>query len=433
VNAKSINATAELIAGSLLLDCETAMPMIEAAGGIPSQIAYTGDAELVFRTAENLKRSGGPVTTLALREGCGLPADRVDRLADAAPLVATVCGLVARLREHVAVGLAGAILRDEKSSIADRLARINERLGPLADRGGDTVQIVDAGAYIESEPPAHDPIIDQLFEAGDKVGVIASAKRKKTWFTKQLALCVASGRPFLGWRVPKPRRVLIVQFEIKAGHYHRRMRYMAGALGITAAELGGRLGIVNGRGLGLDADMLGPLVRRHKAEMIVVDPLFKVLCGDENKAVDVKPVLAAFDRIATETGAAVLWVHHDSKGSPGDRDARDRGAGSNVLIRDVDQLFTMTPHRDDPELTVLDTLTRNYADGGPRTIAWRDGCFVESDAVPVAKTSAKVSQYSSRLKELDRGEPGLSLSAAASRLGCDRSTVSRLRKSWGVA
>jgi RecA-family ATPase len=39
----------------------------------------------------------------------------------------------------------------------------------------------------------------------------------------------------------------------------------------------------------------------------------------------VKPVLAQFDRLAESTGAAVVYIHHDTKGAAGERDSRDPG------------------------------------------------------------------------------------------------------------
>ena len=299
---------------------------------------------------------------------------------------------------------------------------------------GESATVVNAASYIDSLPPPHNPIIEGLFEAGDKVGLIASAKRKKSWFAMQLAICVATGKPFLGWTVPKPRRVLVVQPEIKEAHYHRRTQYMTGAMRIVAADLDDRLGIVNARGMAIDASKIERYAAQFRAELVIIDPLYKITEGDENKAQDIKPTLAAFDKIATQTGAAVLWVHHDSKGTPGDRDARDRGAGSNILIRDVDQLFTLTPHRDDPEATVVETLARNYADHEPKAIAWQAGCFVESDLAATPRTSKNPpSKFAEPLRKLDADEPGLTLTEAANRLGCNKTTVMRLRSQRGVA
>lgn len=68
---------------------------------------------------------------------------------------------------------------------------------------------------------------------------------------------------------------------------------------------------------------------------IVVDPLYK-LNFDENKAQDVGKVCEAVDRLAEEFGAAVVQVHHHSKGPKHDRAAIDRASGSGVLGRDPD-------------------------------------------------------------------------------------------------
>ena len=80
--------------------------------------------------------------------------------------------------------------------------------------------------------------------------------------------------------------------------------------------------------------------------------------------------MGAFDELAEQTGAAIIYVHHDTKGSPGDKDIRDRGAGSNVLGRDYDACVTLTAHASDPDATVVEVLLRNYPPQDPFTIVW---------------------------------------------------------------
>ena len=87
------------------------------------------------------------------------------------------------------------------------------------------------------------------------------------------------------------------------------------------------------RGADFSPEQITPIVKRVGAELVVIDPLYKLVNGDENSAQDMK---AYFDRVMRETGAALLYVHHDAKGSAGDRNIRDRGAGSGVLARDYD-------------------------------------------------------------------------------------------------
>jgi hypothetical protein len=122
--------------------------------------------------------------------------------------------------------------------------------------------------------------------------------------------------------------------------------------------------------------------------VIIFDPLYKLVTGDENNAADMKPILSAFDRLAESSGAAVMYVHHDPKGHAGDRNIRDRGAGSNVLGRDYDCCITLTPHRDDPEAIVIEVLLRNYKPQQSFAIGWCDGTFRTADLPAIAATSS---------------------------------------------
>jgi len=234
--------------------------------------------------------------------------------------------------------------------------------------------IVNAANLLLTEPPPPDQIMTDTFDLGDKVAFIASSKLRKTFFLLMFLLCVAAGRPFLNWQIPKPRRILHVQFEIQDHHFHRRVKRMAKALGIMPGDLGDRFNILNARGLGIAGPegiaKIGLIAAGINPEIISFDPLYKVATGAENTAEDLKGTLNCFDELAKKTGAAILYVHHDAKGNSGDRDVRDRGAGSNVLGRDYDAAITLTPHATEPEAAVVETLLRNYRPQEPFTILW---------------------------------------------------------------
>ena len=233
---------------------------------------------------------------------------------------------------------------------------------------------VSASDLLQTEPPEPDQIMVDTFDVGDKIALIASSKLRKTFFLLMFLLCLATGRSFLSWQIPKPRRILHVQFEIQGHHFHRRVKRMGKALGITPADLGDRLHILNARGLGLAGqvgiDIIGRLAASLNAEVISLDPLYKIATGGENQAEDMKGILNGFDGLAKKTGAAILYVHHDTKGNSGDRDVRDRGAGSNVLGRDYDAAITLTPHATEDDTAVVETLLRNYRPQSPFAIQW---------------------------------------------------------------
>ncbi len=261
--------------------------------------------------------------------------------------------------------------------------------------------VVDAREWLLNNPPPVDPVLQDTFDAGDKVCVIGASKTRKSFYGLQLAVSVASGRDFLAWRVARPRRVLLIQMEIQERHYWRRVRRMCEALGIRPEEIGDRLRVVNARGRGLSVEHLRRYAEETRAEVVIIDPLYKLNRGDENSAENMAALLAWFDELAQATGATVCYIHHDAKGSPGDRETRDRGSGSGVLGRDYDACMTLTEHRDQEDALVVGVLLRNYPPQPGVTVKWEEGCFhLANDLAAVAATSR------SRAEQRQRG-PGL--------------------------
>ena len=301
----------------------------------------------------------------------------------------------------------------EKGDVSDWIAQAGPKAGePLESllaaasvyNAGDEqpdegrgLKIISASSWLETEPRESDQIIEGVIDAGDKAALIGGSKTRKTFLLLMMLLCLAAGRSFLNFRIPKPRKVLLCQLEIRDHHYHRRVKRMARALGITPEDLGDRFQIINGRGLGISGPegiaRIMDEALKVGAEVVAFDPLYKISEGNENDKADQKKALDAFDIGAEKTGAAIMYVHHDAKGSPGDRDIRDRGAGSNVLGRDYDACITLTAHAQDPDAAIIELLLRNYPPQDPFTIMWTQEesggyCFeVRPDLLPEKKTS----------------------------------------------
>lgn len=296
----------------------------------------------------------------------------------------------------------------EPEAIAAELNKLAE--GAAAAEAEEAIEAAD---WIERDPPEGDPILADLFEAGDKVPIIGSSKTRKTFFALQLALSIASGRPsFLPYRIPKPRRVLFVQMEVKATHFHRRVNAMARALGIESSALRGQdrgLRVLNMRGKPVNLLTIAERAKKWGAGVVILDPVYKLLEGDENLAKDVKPFLAMLDRMTEISGAAVLYVHHNAKGTAGDRDTRDRGAGSGTIARDFDASIYLTEHKDGDPLLVIETLLRNYPPQGAKVIEWHEGRFVEREGIEATVKTSRNRDASGRTKPMPRDEEILAL------------------------
>ena len=234
-----------------------------------------------------------------------------------------------------------------------------------------------------------DPVIEGLFDIGDKALVVGSSKAGKTWILIEMALRVACGKtPFFRWRIPRARSVLYVQLELRESWVHRRIKKVATSFGIAAAAAS-KLKILNLRGDSIEELMknLTAAVQSFAIEVIIFDPLYKLLEGDENSGQDVKPLLHSFDVLA-EAGVAVVYSHHNPKGRAGDREVIDRGAGSGVIQRDMDCGIFLTAHAED-DLLVVETEPRNYPRTEPFSIKFdtETQCHVVTDTAAVVRTA----------------------------------------------
>jgi RecA-family ATPase len=93
-------------------------------------------------------------------------------------------------------------------------------------------------------------------------------------------------------------------------------------------------------------DRLAPiLIHRFKSkqyEAVIIDPIYKVITGDENNATEMSKFCSYFDQVATEMDVSVIYCHHHSKGATGKySNSADRSSGSGVFARDPDAILDM--------------------------------------------------------------------------------------------
>ena len=282
-------------------------------------------------------RMGAAFCEKAIAEASVIPAYALARLAKLAERgrVRIAADALARLvQQQDAMGEAFFFAE------ADRIVRGTSAAVSAAALKAETVEEFTATA-----PAPLDPIVANCFEAGDKVELIAPSKCRKSLWALDLALHVAAGFPFCGLAVPKPRRVLLVNLEIKRDWMKRRVLQRLGGYGLSGRHLQGRLSLMNCRGQGgYVRDAILSRVKALKPDFVIIDPRYKLMRSDEdeNTGNGLVGILNLLDAIAEEN-AAVMIVSHDKKGDIKSQDIRDRGAGSNWAARDVDCRFVMTP------------------------------------------------------------------------------------------
>ena len=204
-------------------------------------------------------------------------------------------------------------------------------------------------------PPLAPCLIDGVLRQGHKMLVAGPSKAGKSYALIELCIAIAEGKSWLGFGCAQGK-VLYVNLELDSASCLHRFKDVYTALKIEANSLK-NIDIWNLRGRSIPMDKLAPkLIRRaYKKDYIaiVIDPIYKVITGDENSADQMAAFCNQFDKVCTELGCAVIYCHHHSKGAQGGKRSMDRASGSGVFARDPDALLDLI------ELEVPDSLTEH--------------------------------------------------------------------------
>ena len=192
-------------------------------------------------------------------------------------------------------------------------------------------------------PPLAPPLIDGILRQGHKLLLAGPSKAGKSYGLIELCCAIAEGRDWLGWPCAQGR-VMYVNLELDKASCLHRFADIYQAMGWAPRNIG-NIDIWNLRGKSVPMDKLAPKLIRRAAKKnyiaIVIDPIYKIITGDENSADQMAAFCNQFDRVATELGCAVIYCHHHSKGSQGQKRSMDRASGSGVFARDPDALLDM--------------------------------------------------------------------------------------------
>lgn len=236
----------------------------------------------------------------------------------------------------------------------------------------DTLPEEESLGDLSDLPELAPELIQGLLREGHKMLIAAPSKAGKSFLLQELAVSVAEGRTWLGHRVEQGK-VLYVNLELDAVSCKHRFRDIYDAMG--GGTHGSDVLVLNLRGRSVPLDRLAPtLIRRYKdrhLKVMIIDPIYKVITGDENAASDMALFCNLFDSIATECGCAMVYSHHFSKGAASRySNAADRASGSGVFTRDPDAILAMSELKvDDGDISTY----RQAMSGAPNVTptGWR--------------------------------------------------------------
>lgn len=195
----------------------------------------------------------------------------------------------------------------------------------------------------DNMPELAPELIKGVLRQGHKMLIAGPSKAGKSFALIELSIALAEGKEWLGWQCEQGK-VLYVNLELDRPSALHRFRDVYEAMSLPPANIK-NIDIWNLRGKTVPMDKLAPkLIRRSlkkNYQAVIIDPIYKVLTGDENSADQMAHFTNQFDKVATELGCSVIYCHHHSKGSQGGKKSMDRASGSGVFARDPDALIDL--------------------------------------------------------------------------------------------
>ena len=225
-------------------------------------------------------------------------------------------------------------------------------------------QFVSVRQLMAACPALRPPVIDGLLREGETMNLIASPKTGKSWLVLDLAIAVATGRPWLSRFPTVAGDVLIIDNELHGETSANRIPKVAKARGLGTDEFADRVFIRNLRGGLQDIVSLGSFFRaieRGRFRLIVLDAFYRFLPAgmDENANADMASLYNHIDRYAADLGCAFVLIHHSSKGNQSGKSVTDVGAGAGSQSRATDAHLVLRPH-EEADVVVLDAAVRSW-------------------------------------------------------------------------
>jgi len=174
--------------------------------------------------------------------------------------------------------------------------------------------------------------------------IVAQEGVGKSFLALEIALAKATAFDLTGIGITGPSRVIYFSKEDPPEIIEERLQSIASFLPPEVRELSDGLEIVSLYGkqatLTTEKSVVNEkLIRQiikagYGKDLLIFDTLRKLHDLEENSSGEMKVLLEIFDRIALETGAAVLLIHHTNKSSNTNKQQGDQSSarGSNAIV-----------------------------------------------------------------------------------------------------
>jgi hypothetical protein len=229
-----------------------------------------------------------------------------------------------------------------------------------ANRGG--IKPIDWPKFWANETPAADFLIEPVVAAGRGTAIYSSAKAGKSLLLLDMAAAAVTGRGALGQPARPPIRIVYLDLEMVEADLRERLSDLgygpdddlSGLAYFQATELPS-----------LDSELggteLADIARDHRAHLVIVDTMARVVVGPENDTDTYRAFYRHTGSRLKALGIALCRLDHEGKdGSRGQRGASGKNDDVDVVYRlsaDGNQLRLRRTHTRvpwiPPELSIV--------------------------------------------------------------------------------
>jgi RecA-family ATPase len=251
----------------------------------------------------------------------------------------------------------------------------------------ELIATLDLVALAATKAKPKEFVIERLAPAGEVTLFTGPGSAGKSLLAQQLATAAAAGVSTLGFAI-QPTPSIYLTCEDDAEQLHWRQAHLCDALRVPLASLDGKLHLASVRGqLGSELatfaqdgtlkltesyKRLAATMKSTGARVAFLDNVAHLFTGNENDRGEVTRFVNLLNRLAGETGSAIVLLGHPNKHG-------DSYSGSTAWLNVVRSHFTIE-HDTQTDMRTLTIGKANYARKGDETrFFWQDWAFVSEE------------------------------------------------------
>lgn len=238
---------------------------------------------------------------------------------------------------HAAASLARTAI-EQGEPVDDVLGRLQETQDYLTTQAhtGRQKLFLPAPKFVAQAPERIDWLVEGVIERGANGFFSAVPKGGKSWAAIDLAISLALGCDWLGFRVPEPVKVALISREDNPSLTAWRIQKLFASKGCASPSLIEMNLHVNSRRQSTELMLDNPAQMAHlMAELKTLRPRFAIFdvfnvlhAADENDNQEMRSVLRQLSLLQAEIGCGIGVIHHYNKSDQGTMTQRLRGSSA---------------------------------------------------------------------------------------------------------